>query len=113
MKKDKRQITDEELAAYIDGHLSRSRSRDIESSLTDDTLELIGVTRAAIEEIPEERTVIFPRWSDIAVASTPFFRQRNPLAMAGFLGDEAEEAANEAPDAEDSAKQDEPDKESK
>lgn len=113
MKKDKRQITDEELAAYIDGHLSRSRSRDIESSLTDDTLELIGVTRSAVEEIPEERTVIFPRWSDIAVASTPFFRQRNPLAMAGFLGDEAEEAANEAPDAEDSAKQDEPDKESK
>ena len=113
MKKDKRQITDEELAAYIDGHLSRSRSRDIESSLTDDTMELIGITRAAIEEIPEGRTVIFPRWSKRAAAAHPFFRQRNPLAMAGFLGDELEEAANEVPDAEESPEKDEPDKESK
>lgn len=96
MKKDKKQISDEELAAYIDGHLSKSRTHDLESSLTDDTLELIGVTRVAIEKIHEESIVIFPKWSDIASNINPFWRQRNPLAMAGFLGDEddEEESAN-------------------
>lgn len=93
MEKDKKQISEEELAAYIDGRLSQTRSRDLESSLTDDTLELLGVSRAAIEEIHKENVVVFPRWSDLASTVNPFHRQRNPLAMAGFLGDEDEEAS--------------------
>lgn len=101
MKKDKKQISEEELAAYIDGRLSQTRSHDLESSLTDDTLELIGVTRAAIEEVPKENIVLFPRWSDLASTVNPFFRQRNPLAMAGFLGDEDEEEAPASPVAKD------------
>lgn len=88
MKKDKNKISEEELAAYIDGHLSASRSADLESSLTDDTIELLGVTRAAIEKVSKGNVVIFPKWGDLSASSNPFFRQRNPLAMAGFLGDE-------------------------
>ena len=88
MKKDKKQISEEELAAYIDGRMSASRSAELESSLTDDTIELLGVTRAAIEKVPKDNVVIFPKWSDQTATSNPFFRHRNPLAMAGFLGDE-------------------------
>ncbi len=95
MKKDKKQITEEELASYIDGRLAKSRVRDLESSLTDDTLELIAVTRAAIEEVPSDNVVIFPKWNDIAASPHPFFRQLNPLAMAGFLGDEDDESVAE------------------
>ena len=91
MKKDKKQITEEDLAAYIDGRLSASRSAELESSLTDDTIELLGVTRAAVEKVPKDNVVIFPKWSDLSASSNPFFRQRNPLAMAGFLGDEDNE----------------------
>lgn len=91
MKKDKKQISEEDLAAYIDGSLFASRSTDLESSLTDDTIELLGVTRGAIEKVPKDNVVIFPKWSAITASSNPFLRQRNPLAMAGFLGDENNE----------------------
>lgn len=104
MKKDKKQFSEEELAAYIDGRLSASRSADLESSLTDDTIELLGVTRAAIENVPKDNVVIFPKWSDLTASSNPFFRQRNPLAMAGFLGDDDNEdmATNEPENGKDS-----------
>lgn len=88
MKKKKIQITEEELAAYIDGRLSASRSAYLESSLTDDTIELLGVTRAAIEKVPKHTPVIFPKWNDISISSNAFYHQRNPFAMAGFLGDD-------------------------
>lgn len=91
MKKDKNKISEEELAAYIDGRLSASRSTALESSLTDDTIELLGVTRAAVEKVPKDNVVLFPKWRDLSASSNPFFRQRNPLAMAGFLGDEDNE----------------------
>lgn len=109
MKKDKKQISEEELAAYIDGRLSASRSADLESSLTDDTIELMGVTRAAIEKVPKDNVVIFPKWSDLSASSNPFFRQRNPLAMAGFLGDEDNEdmATDEAENEKDSGEKSE------
>ncbi len=39
---------------------------------------------------------IFPKWGDLTTTSNPFFRQRNPLAMAGFLGDEdSDDVAND------------------
>ena len=109
MKKDKKQISEEELAAYIDGRLSASRSAELESSLTDDTIELLGVTRAAIEKVPKDNVVIFPNWSDLTATSNPFFRQRNPLAMAGFLGDEDSDdmATNEPEDENNSEKKSE------
>ena len=91
MKKDKKQISEEELAAYIDGRLSLFRMQALESSFTDDTLELIGVTRAAVEEVREDNVISFPQWKDIAAAPHPFYPHRNPLAMAGFLGDGDEE----------------------
>ena len=50
----KKQFTEEELAAYIDGTLPEFRMHDLESSLTDDTLELIGVTRAALGMVAED-----------------------------------------------------------
>lgn len=109
MKKDSKQITDEELAAYIDGRLSVSRSTNLESSLTDDTIELLGVTRAAIEKVPKSNIITFPKWNDIDVSSIPFIRQGNPLAMAGFLGDEdnAEMATEESENEKESGKKSE------
>lgn len=91
MKKKKKQISEEELAAYIDGRLSASRSADLESSLTDDTIELLGVARAAIVKVPKDNVIFFPKWSDLSASSNPFFRQQSPFAMAGFLGDEDNE----------------------
>ena len=91
----KKQISEEQFAAYIDGRLSGDKAREIESSLTDDTLELIGVTRAAVKEVHSDNVISFPSWHDVASASNPFFGQRNPLAMAGFLGDDAEESEEE------------------
>lgn len=98
MKKGKKQISEEELAAYIDGRLSASRSADLESTLTDDTIELIGVTRAAIGKVPKDNVISFPKWNDISDTSHPFSRLRNPFAMAGFLGDEDDEEASAKPD---------------
>ena len=100
MKKNKKQFSEEELAAYIDGALPQSRAMDLESSLTDDMLELIGVTRAAIEQIPQDNVVLFPEWGDIASRANPFSRHRNPLAMAGFLGNEEEDTETPSNDPE-------------
>ena len=88
MKKDMKPITEEELAAYIDGSLSASRLADVEASLTDDRLELLGVTRAAVRKVPGDKGAHFPGWKDVPASSVPVFRLHNPLAMAGFLGDE-------------------------
>lgn len=106
MKKDKKQISEEELAAYIDGRLFAPRSAELESSLTDDTIELLGVTRSAIEKVPKDNVVIFPKWSDLTATSNPFFRQQNPLAMAGFLGDEdSDDMATDEPEDENNAEE--------
>ena len=100
----KKQFTEEELAAYIDGTLSESRMQDLESSLSDDTLELIGVTRAALgmsaENVKEpvtEKTgkgnvVILPNWEDRKPSSNVFTGAwGNQIAMAGFLGDDEDD----------------------
>lgn len=90
-KKDMKPITEEELAAYIDGSLPASRRADIEASLTDDTIELLGVTRAALRKVPADEGTDFPGWKDVPASSVPAFRLHNPLAMAGFLGEEEDD----------------------
>lgn len=91
MSMNKKPFSEEELAAYIDGTLPESRKRDVESSLTDDMLELIGVTKAALGKVPGDNVVPFPEWGSVKPSSHLFDRSQNPLAMAGFLGDDESE----------------------
>ena len=99
-----KQFTEEELAAYIDGTLPEFRMHDLESSLTDDTLELIGVTRAALgmvaedgvepvtEEAEKSNVVRLPDWESRKPSSHVIIGNWNaPIAMAGFLGDDEDE----------------------
>ena len=110
----KKEFTEEELAAYIDGTLSESRQKDLESSLTDDMLELIGVTRAALGMAAEEaegpvadkadkgNVVTLPSWEDRKPSSNVFTGSwGNPLAMAGFLGDDEDDEEDDGPENDD------------
>lgn len=78
-------ISDEELAAYLEGMLSDKKSATIDATMNIDTLEILSVTRKAIDEFPADNVVSLPSWDNIAVASVrPMYE---PMALAGFLGD--------------------------
>jgi hypothetical protein len=87
-------ISDEELAAYIEGMLSEKESARIEANMDIDTLEILNVSRKAIDEFPSGNVITLPSWGNVAAASTrPMYES---LAMAGFLGDSnADETADE------------------
>ena len=78
-------ISDEELAAYLEGMLSEENSAKVDAAMDIDTLEVLNVSRNALEEFPSDNIVTLPSWDNVAVASIrPMYE---PLAMAGFLGD--------------------------
>ena len=87
-------ISDEELAAYLEGILSDKESAEIDAAMDIDTLEILNVSRRAIDEFPSDNVITLPSWNNVAVASIrPMYE---PLAMAGFLGDSnVDETANE------------------
>ena len=87
-------ISDEELAAYLEGMLSDKESAEIDAAMDIDTLEILNVSRRAIDEFPSDNVITLPSWNNVAVASIrPMYE---PLAMAGFLGDSnVDETANE------------------
>ena len=87
-------ITDEELAAYLEGMLSENESARIDAAMDIDMLEVLNVSRKAIDEFPSENVISLPSWENVAAASIrPMYE---PLAMAGFLGDSnADETADE------------------
>ena len=87
-------ISDEELAAYLEGMLSEKESARIDAAIDIDTLEILNVSRKAIDEFPSDNVITLPSWGNIAAASIrPMYE---PLAMAGFLGDSnADETADE------------------
>lgn len=87
-------ISDEELAAYIEGMLSEKESARIDANMDIDTLEILNVSRKAIDEFPSDNVITLPSWGNVAAASIrPMYE---PLAMAGFLGDSnADETADE------------------
>ena len=78
-------ITDEELAAYLEGMLSENESARIDAAMDIDTLEILNVSRKALDEFPTDNVISLPSWNNVAAASIQPMYQ--PLAMAGFLGD--------------------------
>lgn len=93
-------ISDEELAAYIEGMLSEKESARIDAAMDIDTLEILNVSRKAMDEFPSDNVITLPSWENVAAASIrPMYE---PLAMAGFLGDSnADETADEESDTDD------------
>ena len=78
-------ISDEELAAYLEGMLSEKESARVDAAMDIDTFEILNVSRKAIDEFPSDNVISLPSWDNVAVASiSPMYE---PLAMAGFLGD--------------------------
>ena len=78
-------ISDEELAAYLEGMLSEKESAKVDAAMDVDTFEILNVSRKAIDEFPSDNVIPLPSWDNVAAASAhPLYE---PLAMAGFLGD--------------------------
>lgn len=78
-------ISDEELAAYLEGMLSCEDAARIDAAMDIDTLEVLSVAGKALDEFPSDNVVSLPSWDNISVASArPIY---TPMAMAGFLGD--------------------------
>ena len=87
-------ISDEELAAYLEGMLSDKESAMIDAAMDIDTFEILNVSRKAIDEFPSDNVITLPSWGN--VAATTIRPMYEPLAMAGFLGDSnADETADE------------------
>lgn len=83
-------ITDEQLAAYIEGLASCGQQERVERNMDVETLEVLGVSRKALEGFNGSNVVALPSWDDCAGRDdSP--KMYNPLAMCGFLGDEEEE----------------------
>ena len=87
-------ISDEELAAYLEGMLSEENSARVDAAMDIDTLEVLNVSRKALDEFPTDNVISLPSWDNVAAASIrPTYE---PLAVAGFLGDSnADETADE------------------
>lgn len=91
-------ISDEELAAYLEGMLSEQEASQVNEAMDIDTLEVLSVSRKALEQFPADNVVPLPSWDHVEAASTrPLYE---PLAMAGFLGesnvdDNPEEESND------------------
>ena len=78
-------ISDEELAAYLEGMLSDKESAMVDAAMDIDTLEILNVSRKALDEFPADNVISLPSWNNVVAASIrPMYE---PLAMAGFLGD--------------------------
>lgn len=87
-------ISDEELAAYLEGMLSDKESAMVDAAMDIDTFEILNVSRKALDEFPTDNVISLPSWDNVVATSIrPMYE---PLAMAGFLGDSnADETADE------------------
>jgi len=78
-------ISDEELAAYLESMLSDKESAKVDTAMNVDTLETLNVSRKAMDKFPSDNVMSLPSWENVATASMrPMYE---PLAMAGFLGE--------------------------
>lgn len=78
-------ISDEELAAYLEGILSDEGSARVEAAMDMDMFEILNVSRRAMAESPAESAITLPTWENVDAALVhPMYE---PLAMAGFLGE--------------------------
>lgn len=83
-------ISDEKLAAYIDGMLSAEESIGIESCIDIDTQEVLNVASMAVNQGKTSHRSILPKWKHTYGGMPIFENYAAPLAMAGFLGEETE-----------------------
>ena len=86
-------ISDEELAAYLEGMLSENESARIDAAMDIDMLEVLSVSSVAIDEFPSDNVVTLPSWGNVAAAAIRPMSE--PFAMAGFLGESNVEDAGE------------------
>lgn len=78
-------ISDEELAAYLEGMLSDIGSARIDAAMDTDTFEILGVSRRAMEEFHAGNILSLPDWADIETSAV--HTTYHSMAMAGFLGE--------------------------
>ena len=62
-------ISDEELAAYLEGMLSDKESAMVDAAMDIDTLEVLNVSRKALDEFPADNVISLPSWNNVAAAS--------------------------------------------
>lgn len=79
-------ISDEELAAYLDGMLSEEDIAKVDNTMDIDTFEILSVSRQAMHEFTKDDVIELPSWEDISAKSVSICQTCEPLAMAGFLG---------------------------
>lgn len=80
-------ISDEELAAYLEGMLADEDTALINQGMDFDTYEVLNVSRQAMDEFSSKEALELPSWDSIEVPSASIKPLYQPLAMAGFLGD--------------------------
>ncbi len=85
-------ISDEELAAYLEGMLSDKESAKVDAAMDIDTLEILNVARSTMGEFPADNVIPLPSWDNTANAEV--YPKHEPLAMVGFLGDNSSDDDN-------------------
>ena len=88
-------ISDEELAAYLEGMLSEQDTAKVDNAMDIDTLEILSVSRQAMNEFHMDTVIELPSWKNVSAASASIRPLYEPLAMAGFLGDSNSNEENE------------------
>ena len=88
-------ISDEELAAYLEGMLSEQDTAKVDNAMDIDTLEILSVSRQAMNEFHKDTVIELPSWKNVSAASASIRPLYEPLAMAGFLGDSNSNEENE------------------
>ena len=89
------EISDEELAAYLEGMLSDFDTAKADNAMGIDTIEVLSVSRQAMNEFYKDNMVELPSWKNVTTASASIHPLYEPLAMAGFLGDSNSDEENE------------------
>lgn len=84
-------ISDETLAAYIDGMLSKEMASRIEECMDIDTREVVNVTRTAIKQGGAGHRLRLPDWDSMRDHGMVCACPAAPMAMAGFLGEGQDE----------------------
>lgn len=91
-------ISDETLAAYIDGMLSKEMASRIEECMDIDTREVVNVTRTAIKQGGAGHRLRLPDWDSMRDHGMVCACPAAPMAMAGFLGDEQDDEVEDDDD---------------
>lgn len=88
-------ISDEELARFLEKMRSDRQGRIAADLLDLETFEVLNVAGKALEKIEKQPDIELPAWDDINLSAP--YKERPPLAMAGFLGEENSEEIQPGP----------------